>query len=625
MEIKKNWFAFFTLFIYEICLLYALFSGITALGGTKEFPGLWYGGAFVAVVLLPVFVYFCAKPFSALGKTGFFSPLKRRNLAAEALAVAALVAAGTAARLYVMDKIKLTPSSDFGTYYQVAELLSKGALSVDGTGLCDYISEFPHVIGFPFLLSLVYRVTGPSVAAGLYLNLAASAVSIFLTYRIARLLCGRTGGLIACAAAAFWPSQILFSSLLASEPTFTCLMLVAVLLGVRMFRYPAEKGKISVLIFESAAMGVVMALAAVVRPMTEILLVAVVLCLVFFRPRLDRAARKSLGVMRRAVMNGFFRAAVVLLGYFLSMQLVNGAVAGTINRTLPGGGVSFGFNLLVGINVKSNGTWNAQDAKLLNDTFAATGSAEAAHRACLAAAEKRFSSDPVGILNLTMEKFASLWGNDDYGEYWNQLFLSQQHKLTPAISGAIGTLTLWGDILYLAALVFCAVGGVFLWRRRRAGSEQMLILFFIGTVVVQMILENQNRYHYNILPLFMILAACGVTELLHRRREHVPPPAMPPAPAPAEKREKREPERFDMLSAIREGHVTVVATGPYARPSDAGDDNPENKTDNPDKPGEKPRNEQSPRPRYRRYGEKPEEKTQDAPDGKKDGPDVSGR
>jgi hypothetical protein len=63
--------------------------------------------------------------------------------------------------------------------------------------------------------------------------------------------------------------------------------------------------------------------------------------------------------------------------------------------------------------------------------------------------------------------------------------------------------------------------GLILWRKKTGSSAQVLMLFFIGTVMVHMILECQNRYHYNILPVFMLLTAMGVTEI-YKSYHHKP-------------------------------------------------------------------------------------------------------
>jgi len=572
MNIKKNWFTVFVISIYGICMFYALFSGILNIGVSKDYPYLWYGGFFAASILLFFTVYILSMAASSSNFSSFFSSKKLRNTVTEAVLAAAVISIGAAARIWVIQNIPISPSSDYQTYYQVAEMLSKGTLISDGSGLCDYISEFPHVIGYPFILSILFKITGPSVTAGLYLNLAASVISIFLVYRIARLLCGRAGGLIALMAAALWPSQILYSNMLASEPVFTCMMLFAVFIAMHLFYYPALTGKISTCVIISIALGIMIALSAAVRPMSLILLIAIVLCLLSCRVKFGKV-RNEIGVFRRAVCQGWFRAALILVAYLICSQIISGSIERTIDRTLPSGSVSFGYNLLVGVNIDTNGTWSENDSLLLSNTYTATGSAQAAHKACFDKALTRIYDDPAGILNLTLKKFASLWGNDDYGASWNLLFLSQQKHLTPALKNMINSVALWNNIIYLICLFFSALAGGFLWRRKNGSPAQMLILFFIGTAIVQMVLESQNRYHYNILPVFMILASFGITEIYHgffRKPDVEEAKGISAAgdtlkQADARQPQAAQPSQFNMTQAIMDGHVTVTVTDSYRK------------------------------------------------------------
>jgi hypothetical protein len=112
-----------------------------------------------------------------------------------------------------------------------------------------------------------------------------------------------------------------------------------------------------------------------------------------------------------------------------------------------------------------------------------------------------------------MKKFSYLWENDDYASSWNTLFLSQQGTLTPELQSWINRITLWNNDIYLLCLFLSAVYGFILLRRKDSGNAQILILLFIGTVILHMILESQNRYHYYILPVFMILSSLGIIEI----------------------------------------------------------------------------------------------------------------
>lgn len=190
MQIKKNWFHVLTLVIFEVFAVYAVFSSIIHIADSKIYRFLWYGGLITILTLAMVFVHILSWLSARLNFLRIWSNLKhhRQN---ERIVVALVILISASIRLWVIANLPIAPSSDYQTYYQVADLLSKGLLS--SSGYSGYIAQFPHVIGYPFILSLIFRITGPSVMAGLYLNLVASLISVYLTYRIARTLTGRLG------------------------------------------------------------------------------------------------------------------------------------------------------------------------------------------------------------------------------------------------------------------------------------------------------------------------------------------------------------------------------------------------------------------------------------------------
>jgi uncharacterized membrane protein YhaH (DUF805 family) len=167
---------------------------------------------------------------------------------------------------------------------------------------------------------------------------------------------------------------------------------------------------------------------------------------------------------------------------------------------------------MVGMNTEAKGTWNQQDADFFTNKFALTDSSQEAHKAGIDVALQRIKADPEGILYLFPEKFSILWGNDGYA-VMTTFFLDQQGILTRERQDIIGLFTKITNYFYLFSVFFLAVLGIQLFRRKDTGPEQALILLFIGTVILHLILETQNRYHYFILPIFMILTAMSIVEI----------------------------------------------------------------------------------------------------------------
>ena len=60
---------------------------------------------------------------------------------------------------------------------------------------------------------------------------------------------------------------------------------------------------------------------------------------------------------------------------------------------------------------------------------------------------------------------------------------------------------------FLAGLAL--LGAFRLWKRREQGSFLLTPLYAIGLILSQMLVEVAARYHYSIIPVFVLLAACA--------------------------------------------------------------------------------------------------------------------
>jgi len=580
METRKNWFTYIYLTIFVICLSYSLFSATLNIGVNARYPFIWYGGMLAVMGGLWLVLNTSAAIASRFSLWGIKPGSRRVALYLEAFALLLIIAAAAFLRLWVMSNLPVKPESDYLTYYNIAELLFKGKLVSDGAGYCDYISQFPHVIGFPYILSLVFRVFGVSVSTGLYFNMVVSLISIFLVHRTARLLAGKAGGILAAAIAAFWPSQILYINQIASEPVFMCLSLGCIWMTAVLFKAPAVEKSWKILVF-NIALGILLAIAGGVRPVSIILLIAIIICSVTYKARLSGS--DEAGLIKSCMSRGWIRALVILAGYMACSMLISTATAKAIDRELPGTTTSFGYNLMVGLNIDAKGSWNEKDSGFLIDKFAETGSAEETHVACRTEALKRLGQNPAGIANLIFQKYALLWEDDDY--YWNPTFFQQGD---PVRNEFINNVTVWNNIYYTVFVYLSLLAGIFLWFKKKVGTEHVLVLYFIGVAILHMILESQSRYHYNILPVFAILASAGVTEIFRRhadaRRAAATGRSLPvdealseeqslgeaaavaeqkPSEAELIEKETAVDNKFDLLDAIKQGHVTVTVTEAY--------------------------------------------------------------
>jgi hypothetical protein len=86
---------------------------------------------------------------------------------------------------------------------------------------------------YPWLLGLLYALTGPSVTAGGLLSVALSTTGCALFHRLALRCAGRGAALAASAAWALWGPDVMISGLLLMEPLYTTLLILTLLMSVR--------------------------------------------------------------------------------------------------------------------------------------------------------------------------------------------------------------------------------------------------------------------------------------------------------------------------------------------------------------------------------------------------------
>lgn len=521
MKPKKSVFGYFVNILFLVGILYALVCGIGDLGTGREYPYLLRGGFFLLLlgtwVLLNAVAAMAARlEWEDLGKT------KHRlvNLLEAIFAVAVLCGAAWV-RLETIRNFPMEPASDYKTFYEIAELLKKGTIQKDGAGYCDYIAMFPHVYGYPHFLSILFRIFGTGVSVAQYANVVMAVATVLLVYRTARLAGGRLAGLTALVLAAFWPSQVLYITQLASEFLFSFLMMLGVylfVLSMKICNADMKHPGLGVLLY--IAIGITLGICASVRPMALIVVITIILCIFTQKLRLSAEQSQNPSISLMILSRGWMRCLLVILCYAMITTGTNMTISQTVDRKLASGSTSFGYNLLVGLNTASEGGWNAEDATYLYDNYERTGDAGQAHLACRDLAIQRLTGSPEGMFNLFLRKYHVLWGNDDYGGTWNIVFLNEQGNLTPQREQFLYSSRDWGNLFYLVTLAFAGIAGLFLWRKGN-DLEYVFILIFVGTVGMHLFVESQNRYHYHALFMLAILSGCAVNGIYRMNRAKV--------------------------------------------------------------------------------------------------------
>lgn len=583
MNLKKNWFYYLSISFAVIGLLYILVCGFMSIGEGQEYPyipkGMLLIGIFVVWMLMTLITGIAARIH--ISKKQKINP--KFFTYAEIGLVVLILAAAAAVRLYVIAQFPMQPESDYKTYYEIAVLLKDGTIQKEGKGYSDYIAMFPHVMGYSYILKTLFSIVGTSVTAGQYLNVFFSVMTVFFTYKIARKLGGRTAGIIALVLSAFWPSQVLYITMLSAEYSFTFFLFLSIWIFISLVKdYDGHTKMAGKGIMMHLILGVLIGLTSAIRPMALILLVAVIIAILPQKMKLPPVHKNTLPLTIRILEKGWIRCILIIIPYLIISNVVTTNIELTVNKTLPSASTSFGYNLLVGLNTESKGGWNEEDAALLYSSLEQTGSASQAHITCRDLAFQRIVTNPKGIFNLFIQKYELLWGNDDYGATWNIAFLDEQGNLTKEKSDFLYTIRDVNNIFYMIVIFLALISLVYLWKEK-GNFVYVLVLLYLGTVVMHLFVESQNRYHYFVLPVFMVLAGMSVSfmyedakrTLLHKAKqsnlEKLEDAVMQQAVEAYQVQENTIEELrkeafsnvFDMKSALENGNVVMTVSRAY--------------------------------------------------------------
>jgi hypothetical protein len=321
--------------------------------------------------------------------------------------------------------------------------------------------------------------------------------------------------------------------------------------------------------------------------MALILLIAIGICLCTAHMPLAIKPRNDLSLAARAMEKGWVRVLIIVCSYLLVSAFLTKCVSFTVDRDLAGGSASMGYNLLVGLNQESYGGWNDEDSEYLYEALDSEGSAQAAQSACRDLAFERLKTSPASLLNLFLHKYDVLWSNDDYGVTWNLIFLEQQGELTKERESFLYTIKDLNNIWYLICIFFSGISGLYLLKQKPTWSY-VFVYLFLGTVAMHLLVENQNRYHFHALYIFVILTATALHEIYEDNKNRI---VIGDAQR-AEKKEWKKEEKaalirieeaqgyaaqqrqesmsgyFDMEKALKEGNIVMAVSEAYSCQSD---------------------------------------------------------
>jgi 4-amino-4-deoxy-L-arabinose transferase-like glycosyltransferase len=405
--------------------------------------------------------------------------------------VAVVLGIAFAARVLWALVVPVQPISDSMAYDTFARSLAAG----DGYGWNPNEPSAYWPVGTSGVYAALYAVFGLSYVPLVVLHVLLGTASVLFTMLLTARWFGRRAAVCAGALFAVWPSQVEFTTVLASEPIFVFLVLLALWHWSR----PAGPswGRL-------VGVGVALGLASLVRPQ------ALLIPVVFGGVELFRRSPWKTVLARTAVVS------VVLLAVILPWSIRNYRVFDTFVLISTNGGT----NLWMGNNPDTDGTFMALPKRT-------DGMSEPERdRTLKQEAVRHIKSEPVRFASRTVSKLVRLHDRETIGLVWNPGFRERFGSRAEGIAKAVST------AFWLAVLGLAIVGGALLFRRSGVlgflgAMAPMLWLYFALTHAVIVI---QDRYHFPSIPFIASLAGVSLAALLdlRDRRSNVRAVGAPP-------------------------------------------------------------------------------------------------
>lgn len=520
-SLKDKVSAFFSvlygLFVLITIGMYVIYkpviSELAKTNNTKAGNNIYWVIYIMVIIVTSAAVLFIVKIFLKYGKFIYDNKM---------VSISLIILFTAVPRIIWINLVNVVPVSDFRTFYLVAIQLIEG--NVAGN---NYVSLFPHVIGYPAVLSVIYRIFGPSIKAAQIFNIILGCGIAIVLYFLGKKLLDERCGFIAAIIWAFWPSQIMYNSIVASEELFTFLFLLCVLF----FLYILDTGHIKNYRVQAVffiVLGILCAAANAIRPFGLLLMTAIAIFYFIFsgRKTLKRKTSQNRGFLKNsALMNSVFKNSAIIklasysvlfVSYFLASNFISFLITNTLEQEIARNPI--GFNTFVGSNINSRGAWNAEDSKVLIELMEKYGKKpQDIHDELFRMAMDRFKRQSLQNINLLKDKHRVMWTTDNDILVYIRAGLDDKNPSRIDFLWNYRRFNIICNLYYYAMLIFCAIGSFTVLKsvvskklmNTRDIREYFIVFLFIivsGIIAIHMIVEVAGRYHYPAVSLFALIS-----------------------------------------------------------------------------------------------------------------------
>jgi 4-amino-4-deoxy-L-arabinose transferase-like glycosyltransferase len=401
-------------------------------------------------------------------------------------AVPVLFALGLGLRALVIG-CDVAPSSDADWYYSRAAMLAHGLGYLGNHG--QPTAFWP--VGWPWLLSLAFRLGGVSVWTVGAVNWLASALTGWLLLDLARRWSGSElaarAGLLAWAV---YPNAILYVPLALTEVTYTALLMGGIWLMT------TRRGWIGAVLA-----GLVFGIATLVKAQTLVIVPAILAVMLWregrVRARLPGIAGRGLVLMLAATL-------VIAPWTWRNHRELGAWVAVSTNG---------GITLLTGNNDSARGGYSPDDRLVqsiepLKDRDEVAYDAQARHLGTT-----WIATHPARFVALVPRKLWHLWGPDGEGQ-WAFETGSRAYAAAPRVFLAV---RIANQLWYMLLLTAFVIAPLRIARRR---IDWWLVPYMVALfpTAIAVVFSGQSRFHYPAMPFVCLIAGWLLADSIARRQ-----------------------------------------------------------------------------------------------------------
>lgn len=375
-----------------------------------------------------------------------------------------------------------SPTSDFYLYHLIANYRAdNNSWSVlYDKGVLNYAPFFTHILSFSTILSWFYQLFGKSIFSGQFFNILATLVGSIFFFKANLILFNRYVSAIATMFFLFSPAYFMYSTLIATEPLFMCLIAISIYLWVLLYKSREPNWMLSV------GIGLAMTVANLIRPSGFLILFVFAVSMV--------VCSKSKILSLKKILPGL----LLFLFFTITTPIIN-----KIIYPFPTASTSVGYGVYVGANEKTGGEWSEKDKDYLWKLYNTHNTSEVNSimlRDGLTRWEKiNQEGHLLSYLNVKFKNFS----DDSYGYKWNIYnnvrFPKNSKAMFIGFSYFVDSfLLLMSFMAGLIALVLHKVKKVYLY-----------ILLELGYTIGSLLIEVQGRYHIPLLFVYATLTGAG--------------------------------------------------------------------------------------------------------------------